>query len=149
MTDPTFKYKHPNLFIGDGTEGTGAGVLYELKPDGSFVALVPCGFDFEAYLVAQREWSEVTFGPGPRPQQISDHIRKELREIKAAPLELEEWIDVAILALDGAWRAGHSPEAIIIQLVEKAKKNRTRRWPDWRTADTTKAIEHIRDPDDP
>lgn len=75
-----------------------------------------------------------------------NHIRKELREIEASPLDLEEWIDVVILALDGAWRAGHSPDDIITQLVAKQAKNEKRQWPDWRTADPGKAIEHIKLP---
>jgi hypothetical protein len=105
------------------------------------------GFDFLAHLRHQREWSEKTFGPGPRPEGISDHIRKELLEIEAAPDDLEEWIDVAILALDGAWRAGHSPEAIVAALVAKQAKNEGRAWPDWRTAEPGRAIEHVRDID--
>lgn len=57
---------------------------------------------------------------------------------------LSEWIDVAILALDGAWRAGYSPSEIISALVAKQTKNESRQWPDWRTAPTDKAIEHVR-----
>lgn len=101
-------------------------------------------FDFHAHLQNQREWSERTFGPGERSAGVVDHIRKELREIEEAPLDLEEWIDVVILALDGAWRAGHSPDAIITQLVAKQAKNESRQWPDWRTAEPGKAIEHVK-----
>ncbi len=103
------------------------------------------GFNFHAHLRRQREWSERTFGPGERSQGVVDHIRKELIEIETAPLDLIEWIDVAILALDGAWRAGHSPDDIIAALVEKQTKNEGRKWPDWRTAEPGKAIEHIKD----
>ena len=102
-------------------------------------------FDMIAHLARQREWSERTFGPGPRPEGVCDHIRKELREIEQSPVDLEEWIDVVILALDGAWRAGHSPEQIVAQLVAKQAKNEGREWPDWRTAEPGKAIEHVRD----
>ena len=101
-------------------------------------------FDFKKHLERQSEWSEKIFGPGDRTKGIVDHIRKELREIELAPLDLEEWIDVVILALDGAWRSGHSPEQIIAQLVAKQTKNEARKWPDWRTAPTDKAIEHDR-----
>ncbi|WP_231753038.1 dATP/dGTP pyrophosphohydrolase domain-containing protein [Burkholderia sp. TSV86] len=65
-------------------------------------------FDFLAYLQRQREFSERTFGPGARTAGVCDHIRKELKEIEANPGDLTEWIDVVILALDGAWRAGGS-----------------------------------------
>jgi hypothetical protein len=108
-------------------------------------AIRAAAFDFHAHLQRQREWSERTFGPGPRTKGVCDHIRKELTEIEAAPGDIEEWIDVVILALDGAWRAGATPEAIIAQIVGKQTKNESRNWPDWRTADPDKAIEHVRD----
>jgi hypothetical protein len=75
---------------------------------------------------------------------VVQHIRKELTEIEAQPTDLSEWIDVAILALDGAWRAGHSPEDIIAALVAKQAKNEARAWPDWRERSEDVAIEHDR-----
>ena len=102
-------------------------------------------FDFAVHLARQKTWSSHTFGPGSRTTGILDHIRKELREIEAQPNDLSEWIDVVILALDGAWRIGHSPEQIIAALVAKQTKNEVRVWPNWRTAPAGKAIEHRRD----
>jgi len=96
------------------------------------------------HIYKQREFSEKTFGPGQRTDGVIDHIKKELKEIKAQPTDLEEWIDVVMLALDGAWRAGHSPEEIATQLENKLIKNMCRQWPDWRTAEPGKAIEHVR-----
>lgn len=101
-------------------------------------------FDFHAHLQRQREWSGRTFGPGDRAQGVVDHIRKELHEIEADPTDLSEWIDVVILALDGAWRSGAQPHQIIAALVAKQTKNEARVWPDWQTADPNKAIEHDR-----
>jgi Protein of unknown function (DUF550) len=101
-------------------------------------------FDMLVHLARQRSWSELTFGPGARTKGVVDHIRKELTEIEADPTDLTEWIDVVILALDGAWRAGGSPEQIISTMVAKQTKNEGRAWPDWRTADPDKAIEHDR-----
>lgn len=101
-------------------------------------------FDILAHLQRQREFSERTFGPGARTAGICDHIRKELKEIEANPSDLTEWIDVVILALDGAWRAGGSPQQIIDALVAKQAKNESRIWPDWRTVPSDKAIEHDR-----
>lgn len=109
---------------------------------GGFVPPPP-PFDLHAFLSQQREWSERTFGPGARPLGIIDHIRKELREIEAEPDDLEEWIDVVLLALDGAWRAGYSPGEIIAQLDAKQAKNRARQWP--KASDPLKATEHVRD----
>lgn len=96
------------------------------------------------HLQQQREWSERTFGPGDRTEGILDHIRKELKEVEAAPGDLSEWIDVVILAFDGAWRSGHEPAEIVAALAAKQAKNEARAWPDWRAADPGKAIEHIR-----
>lgn len=104
-------------------------------------------FDLLRHLRRQREWSEATFGPGDRRKGIIDHIRKELIEVEHAPKDVTEWIDVAILALDGAWRSGATPEQIIDALVAKQTKNEGRVWPDWRTQDENKAIEHDRSAD--
>jgi len=100
--------------------------------------------DLRSHLQRQRDWSGRTFGPGSRVQGVVDHIRKELREIEANPTDLTEWIDVVILALDGAWRSGATPDEIIAALVAKQTRNENREWPDWRTADPHKAIEHIK-----
>lgn len=101
-------------------------------------------FDMLSHLARQSAWSEKTFGPGIRTKGVVDHIRKELFEIESDPTDITEWIDVVILALDGAWRAGASPEQIIATLAAKQTKNENRKWPDWRTADPDKAIEHDR-----
>lgn len=102
-----------------------------------------------AYILRQRAFSEKTFGPGPRTQGVVDHIRKELKEIEdSGGHDLEEWGDVIILALDGAWREaveqGLHEDAIFKVVHDKLAKNMTREWPDWRTAEPGKAIEHIR-----
>jgi len=102
-------------------------------------------FDLAAHLAHQKEWSENTFGPGSRAFRICNHIRKELQEIENAPSDLSEWIDVVILAFDGAWREGYSPEQIIASLVNKAVLNESRAWPDWRQFTNGEAIEHIKD----
>lgn len=104
----------------------------------------PVAFDMIAHLARQREWSGNTFGPGPRTAGVIDHIRKELREIEADPSDITEWIDVVILALDGAWRAGYQPQEIIDAMVAKQTRNEGRNWPDWRTMSPDKAIEHDR-----
>lgn len=95
-------------------------------------------------LEAQREWSSATFGPGDRFDGVMDHISKELEEVRENPGAVGEWIDVAILALDGAWRQGHDPQTIAEALLLKYERNRQRTWPDWRTADPNIAIEHDR-----
>ncbi|MGO4700242.1 dATP/dGTP pyrophosphohydrolase domain-containing protein [Dyella sp. 2RAB6] len=117
--------------------------LIEKKLLHDFVTDAPA-FDFAAHLLRQRYFSERTFGPGYRAKGVVAHIRKELNEIESAPADLTEWIDVAILALDGAWRSGATPQQIIDALVAKQAKNEGRAWPDWRTMDPDSAIEHDR-----
>lgn len=105
------------------------------------------------YVARQIEWSEKTFGPGERNEGISDHIRKELKEIEADPDNVMKWIDVITLALDGAWRRlvrqgySHKTAATTLEglLEAKFQKNQARQWPDWRTTNPDKAIEHVRD----
>lgn len=94
----------------------------------------------------QRQWSEKTFGGGPRTLGVISHIRKELLEIEAKPDDLEEWIDVLILAMDGAWRTGASTSRIIACLEAKQRKNMARTWPMPTSQDT--AVEHVRDLDE-
>lgn len=100
-------------------------------------------YDLITHLIRQREFSARTFGPGARAAGVIDHIRRELVEVEAEPNCLEEWIDVVLLALDGAWRAGHEPRDIAIALEAKQAKNERRQWPDWRTQPTDEAIRHI------
>ena len=100
--------------------------------------------DLVVHLHRQRAFSERTFGPGARTRGVLDHIAKELAEIAEHPGDLEEWIDVVLLAFDGAWRSGHTPEQIAAALTAKQAKNEGRKWPDWRTAPADQAIEHER-----
>lgn len=106
-----------------------------------------CSFNFEGFLDDKQKWSEQTFGPGNRTLGIVNHIRKELDEILAKPNDISEWMDVVILALDGAWRSGASSEQIIKALVAKHEKNVNRKWPDWRNFTNGEAIEHDRSHD--
>lgn len=109
----------------------------------TYPTVTPC-ID-EAHLERQIAFSERTFGPGPRTEGVVDHIRKELKEVLEHPSDLKEWVDVIILGFDGAWRAGHKPHEIIAAIKAKQLENEGRTWPDWRTADVGKAIEHVRE----
>lgn len=102
------------------------------------------GLDLVAHLHRQRNFSLKTFGPGPRSAGVVAHIRKELAEIEAKPADIMEWVDVVLLALDGAWRAGHEPEEIAAAIVAKQTRNESRDWPDWRTMPADSPIEHKR-----
>lgn len=104
----------------------------------------PAVIDAE-HLARQRAFSYRTFGPTLRVRGLLNHIRSELIEIEADPYDLSEYVDVVILALDGAWRAGHQPQQIIDAIITKQAVNEARTWPDWRTYSPDQAIEHVRD----
>lgn len=102
--------------------------------------------DLVAHLHRQRAFSLRTFGPGARPGMNVAHIRKELIEIEDNPGDLMEWLDVVLLAFDGALRAGFTPAEIGLGLATKLTRNELRTWPDWRTAEPGEPIEHVREP---
>jgi hypothetical protein len=101
-------------------------------------------FDLVAYIERQREFSRQAFGPGPRLHGVLDHMAKEMIEVIEQPQDPFEWADLIILAIDGAWRQGITPEDLASALVVKQDMNRSREWPDWRTAPADRAIEHKR-----
>ena len=102
-------------------------------------------FDLLSFINRKKTHSLEAFGPGQRTAGVIDHIRKELCEIEADPTDIKEWADLMLLAFDGAWRAGHEPLAIVSAILAKQSINENRTWPDWRTADPNKAIEHVKD----
>lgn len=84
--------------------------------------------DLPKILHRQKRFSVRAFGPGERVAGVIDHIRKELAEVEQNPRDLEEWIDIAMLAMDGAWRAGFTAEQIAAAYVAKLEKNENREW---------------------
>lgn len=131
--------------------------------------------DMIAHLTRQAAVSRATFGPGPRTKGVSNHIRKELKEVEDVYLANDghpeeepdaqvhvsaahEWADVAILGLDGLmralwaayphWSAQDVAKMAVSTIVQKQGKNERRVWPDWRTADPDAAIEHVRGTED-
>lgn len=111
--------------------------------------------DLKQHLIRQMAFSHATFGPGTRTEGVTDHIKKELAEVAEANGSSDEWVDVVILALDGLTRQlaycnGERADPdrvaeIACRMIEgKQTRNEARDWPDWRTADKDKAIEHVR-----
>ena len=96
-----------------------------------------------AQLEYQRQWSQETFGPHIREEAIVAHIREELEEVLEDPEDLTEWVDVILLAFDGAMRTGWEPQEVIDGIFAKQAVNETRVWPDWRDFDPSEAIGHI------
>lgn len=63
---------------------------------------------FHQHLARQCAVGREKFGPGERSKGVREHILKEFDEIDNADTAVgraEEWVDVAILALDGLLRA--------------------------------------------
>lgn len=81
----------------------------------------------EELLYRQIPFSIKAFGEGERLEGILNHIREELNEIAVDP-SLDEWADVILLALDGAWRQGYTPQAIAIAIETKQRENINRNW---------------------
>lgn len=80
-------------------------------------------------LTRQMPWSLGIFGEGRRTLGICNHIREELLEIEESPDDLEEWVDVILLAFDGAWRTGAEVGEIVDALYDKQIKNVfSRKW---------------------
>jgi hypothetical protein len=111
--------------------------------------------DLKQHLIRQMAFSHATFGPGQRTAGVIDHIKKELKEVELANGEASEWVDVAILALDGLTRRlafvngkredpARVAEIACNMIVGKQTRNEGRDWPDWRTAAKDQAIEHVR-----
>jgi Protein of unknown function (DUF550) len=108
------------------------------------------------HLIRQMAFSHATYGPGQRTAGVVDHIRKELVEVLEANGESSEWVDVVILGLDGLTRQlafasngqrrdpGEVAEIACRMIEGKQSRNEARDWPDWRTAQKDKAIEHVR-----
>lgn len=125
-------------------------------------------FDMIAHLTRQAAFSRATFGPGPRTKGVLDHIAKEIEEVREFDLTWpnepnheamsKEWVDIAILGLDGLtrsiwaaephWTADWVAEEAVKMILAKQGKNERRDWPDWRTAPADAAIEHVRGHED-
>lgn len=106
---------------------------------------------FDDYLRRHLEWGHATFGSpadGRGPLGPLNHIEKEIVEIKEDPTDLKEWIDLIILGIDGFLRAGGKLTMLLPMLFQKQATNALRNWPDWRGMDPTKAIEHVRTPEE-
>lgn len=112
--------------------------------------------NLKQHLIRQMAFSHATFGPGQRTEGVIDHIRKELVEVEGANGESSEWVDVVILALDGLTRQlsycntkGERSDPTMVaeiacgMIMAKQTRNEARDWPDWRTAELGKAIEHV------
>lgn len=101
--------------------------------------------DVVDFLIDYNAWQQETFGPHQNTEGILRHIEKEIVEVRENPESLFEWVDIILLACNGALRNGWSPSQIVAGLVDKMARNKKRAWPDWRTLDPDEPIEHVRE----
>lgn len=99
----------------------------------------------EQVLTEFKEWNFNTYGPGERLTGTIEHIKNELEEIEKEPHDLVEWVDVMMLAINGALRHGHEPQAIIDAFHKKFDINKKRKWKDWREVPEGEPITHIKE----
>lgn len=85
-------------------------------------------FNLWKFLIEKNNWSINTFGHGQRTEGVIKHIEQELEEVRENPEDLMEWIDVILLAFDGAFRSGHTASEIVIALETKQQINTERTW---------------------
>jgi len=58
----------------------------------------------EQHIIRQMDFSANTFGPGDRFKGVTDHVQKEMVEIREGRDDPAEWVDVWLLTMDGLWR---------------------------------------------
>ena len=94
----------------------------------------------------QRQWSDDTLGPGKRTAGVLAHIKKEVEEVAKKPTDLSEWIDLIILAIDGATRQGYTGTEVIRAYHAKMMENTLREWPPIPEGGFPEdmAVEHVR-----
>ena len=99
---------------------------------------------FLNFLDNVKKFNNKTFGGFTLEEKASSlvkHIRAECVEIEENPTDLDEWIDVVILAMDALLRA-EEPHEILRRWANKMAKNASRDWPE-PAAD--KPMFHIKD----
>lgn len=96
------------------------------------------------YIRTHVEWSDRTFGVGDHTEGLLKHIQKEIEEVREiSPYSITEWVDIIILAIDGAHRQGYSPMQIASMLIEKQNINANRKYP--KITNPDEPTEHIQE----
>lgn len=113
-------------------------------PDDTIRLKSHSSYDLVKHIERQWRFSQKTFGPKQTTEGVIDHIRKELEELDESPRDIEEWVDVIFLALDGACRSGATAGQITAAIEAKLTKNEKREWPNWREHNPDKGMEHVK-----
>jgi len=102
------------------------------------------GVTLEDCIKRQQTFALKAFGEGDHSKGLLEHIKKEVIEIYEDASDTEEWVDIIILAMEGAWRTGASPKDIADIFNLKMSKNERRAWPAIGSIEPGKPIEHLR-----
>lgn len=74
-------------------------------------------FDLAKLMEQQLVFSICTLGEGPRLEGTLADARGKLEMIERAPLDLMEWADLALLAMEGAQRQGFEPIEVVAAII--------------------------------
>jgi len=92
----------------------------------------------------QRTWSTTQFGESVDLPRILNHITEATGDVEKEPARLHNWIDIVLLAMDGAWRAGHSPKEVVQAIQDVQVRNIMRDWQNPGDLPIGEPIKHIR-----
>lgn len=98
----------------------------------------------QSALRRQAAFSHRAFGPGMRTKGIVEHIAEECEEVVDSDHDVNECVDVLILALDLCWRSGARPDEVERALLAKMTKNEARKWPPVGSIGEDQKINHDR-----
>jgi len=88
------------------------------------------------------EWADTTFGPRT-VESLLNHLREELDEVIADPIDEHEWADCLQLLID-AYRlaTGNTTEHLLDACFEKLEINKNRTW---NAPDENGIFKHVKD----
>lgn len=115
----------------------------EMKRQAAAVETID-GISLGRFLADIMAWQHETFGPHQTLEGIRDHMRKEVKEIEDSPADRTEPIDLIMLGISYLRRLGLDAAEVVALWQQRMVALKRRSWPDWRTADLDKAIEHLR-----
>lgn len=113
------------------------GTLGEALHDASLGGLV-------RFLRDLMEFQHEAFGDRQTIEGVISHVDEEVVEIKADPTDRKEWLDLMTLGVSAFRRLGDTPESLAEAWRGRLEVLKGRTYPDWRTADPDKHINHVR-----
>lgn len=87
--------------------------------------------EFQTFMDTTGEWADSVFA-GQSLDEKLEHLQEEVREIRDAPNDLEEYADAQMILLDALRVTGHSVEDLLGAMWEKLEVNKARSWEKYR-----------------